>query len=121
MNTNQLSTGYLFTKEQAKKVARDFLVSYHENVAECDQDADRLAYRISGALEIAPHTRAVCNALESLDQLALIENGTHEDLDVNRSGTIDNTPELLEYHEIELAMAIDDIVERFVDHYELAA
>lgn len=121
MNSTNLTSGYWFTKEQAEKVARDLIVSYHENVANADQDTDRLAFRISGILGIPANADAVENALYSLDQLARVECGTHEDLDVNRSGTIDNTTELVERFEMELADAISDITARFRDHWELAA
>ena len=121
MNTTKYSNGYLFTKEQAAKVARDLIVSHHENVALADQDADRLAYRISGILGIAPQSHAVENALNSLDELLQVERGTHRALEVNQAGTIDNTAELVEHLESELTTAILDVVARFQDHWELAA
>lgn len=121
MNTTKYSNGYLFTKEQAAKVARDLIVSHHETVAVADQDADRLAYRISGILGIAPQNDAVENALNLLDELSAVERGAHRDLEVNRAGTIDNTENVLAHLEGELTAAIDDVVARFHDHWELAA
>ena len=113
--------GYLFTKEQAVKIARDLIVSHHETVAVADQDADKLAYRISGILGIAPQNGAVENALNLLDELAAVERGNHPAVQLNRSGTVDNTAELVEHLEGELTTAILDVVERFKDHWELAA
>lgn len=121
MNTTKYSNGYLFTKEQAAKVARDLIVSHHETVALADQDADRLAYRISGILGIAPRNDAVENALNLLDELLQVERGTHASLEVNRSGSVDNTPEVLEHLEIQLSMAIDEVAAGFRDHWELTA
>ena len=96
MNSTKYSNGYLFTKAQAAKVARDLIVSHHENVALEDQDADRLAYRISGILEIPAQNAAVENALNLLDELAAVERGNHPAVQLNRSGTVDNTAELVE-------------------------
>ena len=112
---------YYFTKEQAAKVARDLIVEYHETTANENQDTDRLAFRISGILGIPANADAVENALHLLDELARVDRGTHEDLDTNLSGTIDNTTELLERFEMELTDAIDDVTARFRDHMELAA
>jgi hypothetical protein len=114
-------TEYFFTKEQAAKVARDLIVGYHENTANENQDTDRLAFRISGILGIPAKADAVENALYLLDELARVDRGTHEDLVVNRSGTIDNTPELIERLDMALTDAIDDVTARFRDHMELAA
>lgn len=121
MNTTKYSNGYFFTKEQAAKIARDLIVSHHENVALEDQDADRLAYRISGILEIPAQNAAVENALNLLDELLQVEGGTHSALEVNRAGTIDNTEQVMEHLEIQLDMAITDVVAGFQDHWELAA
>lgn len=121
MNTTDYSNGYLFTKEQAAKVARDLIVSHHETVSLADQDADRLAYRISGILGIAPNCDAVENALNLLDELMQVERGTHAALEINRAGTIDNTADVLGNLEADLTTAIHDVVARFQDHWELAA
>lgn len=121
MNSTKYSNGYLFTKEQAAKIARDLIVTHHETTAVEDQDADRLAYRISGILGIAPQNDAVENALNLLDELVLVERGTHSALEVNRSGTVDNTATVVEHLEGELTAAIEDVVARFTDHWELAA
>jgi hypothetical protein len=121
MNTTDYSNGYLFTREQAAKVARDLIVSHHETVSLANQDADRLAYRISGILGIAPNCDAVENALNLLDELLQVERGTHTALDINRAGTIDNTPEVMEHLEIQLSMAIDQVAAGFRDHWELAS
>lgn len=112
---------YYFTKEQAEKVARDLIVGYHENTTNENQDTDRLAFRISGTLGIPANSDAVENALYLLDELARVDRGTHEDLLVNRTGTVDNTAELVERFEMELTDAISDVTARFRGHMELAA
>jgi hypothetical protein len=112
---------YYFTKQQASLVARNMVVGYHENVANQDQDAERLACRLTGALEIFVLPSDVENAFNWLDELAALERGTHEDLDVNAAGTIDNGPDLAEYLEGQLIVAIDDIVSGFRNHWALAA
>ena len=122
MNSNQHTSGtYEFTKQQAQLVARNMVVTYHENVPNEDQDAERLACRLTGALEIFVLPSDVENALNWLDELAALEAGIHEDLDQNRAGTIDNGPELAEYLEGQLIVAIDDIISGFRTHWALAA
>ena len=121
MNTNYGTSSYYFTKQQAALVARNMVVSYHETVANEDQDAERLACRLTGALEIFVLPSDVENALNWLDELAALERGMHEDLEQNASGTIDNGPELAEYLEGQLIVAIDDIISGFRNHWALAA
>lgn len=112
---------YYFTKDQAAKVARNMIVGYHENVANEDQDAERLACRLTGALEIFVLPSDVENALNWLDELSELERGTHNELEQNASGTIDNGPELAEYLEGQLMVAIDDCISGFRNHWALAA
>lgn len=121
MNSPQYNNCYLFTKDQANKIARDLIVGCHETRADVDQDSDKLAFRISGLLEIPANPSAVENALYLLDELARVDRGTHEDLDVNRAGTIDNTAELIERFEMELNDAINEVTAPFRTHMELAA
>lgn len=112
---------YEFTKEQAAIVAHAMIVNYWESHTNADQDAERLSCRLTGALEIFVLPSDVENALNWLDELAQVENGTHDMLDVNRAGTVDNTAALTEYLESELATAISDVVSTFKTRFELAA
>jgi hypothetical protein len=112
---------YYFTKQQAALVARNMVVNYHENVANQDQDAERLACRLTGALEIFVLPSDVENAFNWLDELVALEAGRHEDLVQNAAGTVDNGPDLAEYLEGQLIVAIDDIVSGFRNHWALAA
>ena len=121
MNAINATSSYFFTKQQAAAIARHMIVSYHETVANADQDAERLACRITGALEIFILPSDVENALNWLDELAALEQGRHEDHHHNASGTWDNGPELAEYLEGQLITAIDDIISGFRNHWELAA
>lgn len=122
MNANQSTSGqYFFTTQQAAAVARNMIVSYHENVANQDQDAERLACRLTGALEIFVLPSDVENALNWLDELAALERGTHEDLEQNAAGTVDNGPMLAEYLEGQLVTAINDVISGFRNHWALAA
>lgn len=122
MNSNHSTSGqYFFTKQQAAAVARNLIVNYHESVANADQDAERLACRITGALEIFVLPHDVENALNWLDELAALDAGTHEQLIQNTAGTVDNGPMLAEYLEGQLMTAIDDVVSGFRTHWALAA
>lgn len=121
MNSNNVTSSYFFTKQQAAAVARHMIVGYHENVANEDQDAERLACRITGALEIFVLPSDIENALNWLDELAALERGTHHELQQNAAGTIDNGPELAEYLEGQLMVAIDDCISGFRNHWALAA
>lgn len=112
---------YQFTKEQAAAVARNMVVNYWENHANADQDAERLACRLTGALEIFVLPSDVENAFNWLDELAQVENEIHALLTVNAAGTVDETPGLIEYLESELATAISDIISSFKTRFELAA
>jgi uncharacterized protein Smg (DUF494 family) len=112
---------YEFTKEQAVVVARNMIVGYWESHANVDQDAERLACRLTGALEIFVLPSDVENAFSWLDELARVERGTHDLLTVNAAGTVDETPGLVEYLESELATAIKDVVSSFKTRFELAA
>jgi len=112
---------YQFTKEQAIAVARHMIVTYWEARANVDQDAERLACRLTGALEIFIHPTDVENAFNWLDDLAQVENGTHDMLDVNAAGTVDNTDTLTGYLEAQLGLAITDVVSGFRTRFELAA
>ena len=112
---------YQFTKEQATAVARNMIAGYWETHANADQDAERLACRLTGALEIFVLPSDVENAFNWLDDLARVENGTHDLLEVNAAGTVDNTTPLTDYLESELAAAINDVVSSFRTRFELAA
>jgi hypothetical protein len=81
---------YEFTKEQAAAVARNMIVGFWEAHTNAEQDAERLACRLTGALEIFVLPFDIENAFNWLDELAQVENGTHDLLDVNRAGTLDN-------------------------------
>jgi hypothetical protein len=121
MDSNQYSNGYLFTKKQAAKVARDLIVTHHEGNGPASQDDERLAVRIAHLLGIMPNTQAVENALNLLDELAAVERGNHDMLILDPLGIADNTAEVIEYFESHLTEAIDEVVARFSDHWELAA
>lgn len=112
---------YEFTKEQAVAVARNMIVGYWETHATADQDAERLACRLTGALEIFILPSDVENAFNWLDDLAGLANGTHDMLEVNAAGTLDNSAELADYFESELTTAIKDVVSSFRTRFELAA
>jgi hypothetical protein len=112
---------YEFTKEQAIAVARHMIVQYWESHANEDQDAERLSCRLTGALEIFVLPSYVDYAFSWLDELAQVERGTHDLLHVNAAGTVDETPDLTEYFESELAVAIKDVVSSFKTRFEVAA
>lgn len=112
---------YQFTKEQATAVARNMIVGYWENHSNADQDAERLACRLTGALEIFVLPSDIENAFNWLDDLAQLANNTHHMLEVNAAGTLDNSAELADYFESELATAINDVVSSFRTRFELAA
>lgn len=112
---------YQFTKEQAIAVARHMIVNYWESHANVDQDAERLSCRLTGALEIFVLPSDVEYAFSWLDELAQVERGTHDLLNVNAAGTVDETPGLTEYLESELASSIKDVVSSFKTRFELAA
>jgi len=109
---------YEFTKEQAVAVARHMIVNYWETHANVDQDAERLSCRITGALEIFV---LPSDAFSWLDELAQLASETHDLLDLNGAGTLDNTAALAEYLESELTTAIKDVVSSFKTRFELAA
>ncbi|MDQ0756119.1 hypothetical protein [Arthrobacter sp. B3I4] len=112
---------YEFTKEQAVAVARHLIVGYWESHNNADQDAERLACRLTGALEIFVLPSDVENAFNWLDDLARLADNTHDMLVVNAAGTLDNSAELADYFESELTTAINDVVSSFKTRYELAA
>lgn len=112
---------YEFTKAQAALLTRNMIVTYWETRANADQDADQLAYRLTGALEIFVLPRDVENALVWLDERASLDRGTHPRAVSNRAGTLNNTAALAEYIDGELTHAIDTIVSTFRTRFELAA
>lgn len=119
MTTHQHT--YKFTKAQAAQVTRNMVVTYWEARPNVDQDAEQLACRLIGALEIFILPRDVENALIWLDERASLDRGTHPRHISNRAGTLDNTAALAEYIDQEFAHAIDMIVTKFHTRYELAA
>jgi hypothetical protein len=97
------------------------IVGYYETHSNADQDAERLACRLTGALEIFILPSDIENAFNWLDELAQLERGNHYLLEVNDAGTVDNTETIVAYLEGELQSAIQDVVSGFRTHWELAA
>ena len=104
---------FQFTKEQAEKAARVTIINYFEQRPEEWQDEQELAYNISGILGIDPEPAYVAAALQALEDLRRVEAGTHEDIELNESRTIDNRPELVERFEGDLLQAVRDVVAKF--------
>lgn len=121
MNTTDYSKAYYFTKPQAEKVARDLIVTAHETSGLTDEDVEKLAYRISGILEIPAKISDLYDALQALDHLVAVDSGVHAEQRVYRDGTVDNTADLVERYESHLTDSIREITARFRDHMELAA
>ncbi|KRE79978.1 hypothetical protein [Arthrobacter sp. Soil763] len=107
---------FQFTKDQAEKAARVTIINYYERYPNEWQDEDVLAYEISGMLGIRPQPSYVANALQALDDLRNVENGTHDALNLNEARTEDNRAELVERFEMDLLMAIRDVVAEFRTH-----
>lgn len=104
---------FQFTKEQAEKAARVTIINYFERYPNDRQDEDDLAYWVSAMLGIRPQPIYVANALQALDDLRAVENGTHDRLDLNMARTLDNSEALVEEFEMDLATAIRDVVTEF--------
>lgn len=104
---------FQFTKEQAEKAARVTIINYYERYPNDWQDEDALAYEVSGMLGIRPQPSYIANALQALDDLRLVEDGTHDRLDLNAARTLDNTEVLVEEFEGDLLQAIRDVVAEF--------
>lgn len=98
---------YQFTKRQAETAARVTIVNYFERYPNEWQDEEALAFDVSALLGVRPGSSYVANALQALDDLRKVENGTHMDL----SG--DNSEDLVERFEGDLLTAIKDVVSTF--------
>ncbi|WP_457948261.1 hypothetical protein ACTAQI_20155 [Pseudarthrobacter sp. alpha12b] len=98
---------YHFTKRQAETAARATIVNYSERYPNEWQDEEALAYDVSALLGIKPEPNYVAAALQALDDLRKVENGTHMDLDAN------DPADLIERFEGDLLTAVRDVISTF--------
>lgn len=115
-----------FTKAHAAAVLRFEIVTFAEETptdgyteAEFQTFARRLSYMIDADVNWV----TLEDAWQASQDLFSVANCTHEDINLNRSGTIDNRAELTERIEANLTGEIRYILERasFAPHWELAA
>lgn len=98
---------YHFTKRQAEAAARATIINYFERYPNEWQDEEKLAFDVSALLGIRPEPNYTAAALQALDELRKVENGTHMDLDAHEAG------DLVEQLEGDLITAIRDVISTF--------
>ena len=98
---------YHFTKRQAETAARATIVNYSERYPNEWQDEEKLAFDVSALLGIRPEPNNTAAALQALDDLRKVENGTHMDLDAA------DREDLIERFEGDLLTAIRDVTSTF--------
>ena len=115
-----------FTKAHAAAVLRYEIGTFAEETplhgyteAEYQTFARRLSYLIDADI----HWITIEDAWQAFIDLFAVANCTHEDINLNRSGSIDNRAELAERIEDNLTDSLRYILERghFAPHWELAA
>ena len=98
---------YHFTKQQAETAARATIVNYFERYPNQWQDEEELAFDVSAILGIRPEPNYTGAALQALDELRKVENGTHMDLEAY------DAEDLIEKFEGDLLTAIRDVISTF--------
>lgn len=90
----------MITASEARQIIRTYCFDYAETEPaditwwEQERAIEDLTLRLSwyvGKLLSATH---VMDVLTTIDELDSLENGTHQDLNVNRAGTVNNSIEL---------------------------
>lgn len=119
-------TGLHFTKAHAAAVLRFEIGTFAEETplnGYTEAEYQTFARRLSYLIDADVHWVTLEDAWQAFQDLSAVANCTHEDINLNRSGTIDNRQELTERIEAKLSEDIRYILERssFRAHWELAA
>ncbi|MDJ0319787.1 hypothetical protein [Pseudarthrobacter sp. PS3-L1] len=109
-------SNYYFTKEQAEAAARAMIINYFELTPTPWQEETTVAYSLTGLLNCPINTTYAGAALEALESLAKVEDGTHPLLELNAAGTVDNRAEITERMEQDFTTAVRDTIAAFVPH-----
>ena len=115
-----------FTKAHAAAVLRFEIVTFAEETpinGYSETEFQTFARRLSYLIDADVNWVTLEDAWQASQDLFAVANCTHEDINLNRSGTIDNREELTERIEVNLTGEIRYILERasFAPHWELAA